>query len=486
MLRIRLSYFALALPLCLAACAQVAPNKALPTEPTPSAWQAPVPDLPHQGHLTSLSQWWHQWHDVSLVALIDAAQAASPSLDAARARLDQAQAGLLLAQAMLGPNVDASLSSNRGRQTMLFGTPIATVTQARVGATWETDLFGQNRALRDATSLRLQGAQAAWHEARVSLAAEVANLYLGYRACDATVALLREDRESRAVTARLTQAQAEAGFATVSSAQMARSAVAEASARQRQQVAVCDIHIKGLVALTGLTESDLRRRLAASPSTSSVQAPPLAIETIPAKALAQRPDVFQAERNVAAVSRELGSAQAERYPKLSLSGTVGQMNLRMGGSGFDLSTWAIGPVTLSLPLWDNGRFDAHMADATAKYEEAAANYRAKVRQAVREVEEALVNLDSARGRLADLQSAASGYQAVYKGTQQRQQQGLASVGELEEARRTVLAAQAALTAQQRDTQLAWVSLYRAVGGGWTLDTPEMPGKHGAATQVSTK
>ena len=454
-----------------------------------------MPDLPHQGKLTDLSRWWQQWNDATLVELIDAAQGANPTLDAAQARLGQAQASLQLSQAMLGPAVDASLSSNRGRQTTIFGSPIATVTQARVGASWETDLFGQNHALRDAAQLRLQGVQAAWHEARVSLAADVARLYLSHRACEATLAFQRGDTQSRAVTARLTQAQADAGFVTVTTATLARAAVAESSARMRQQLASCDLDIKGLVALTGLSEPDLRRRLATSAQNDAqtntqtygkavAQPPSLAVETIPAKALAQRPDVFQADRQVAAASAELGSAQAERYPRLTLSGAVGQMNLRLPGNIIDLSTWSIGPVTLSVPLWDNGRFAAHVAETTARYDEAAANYRAKVRQAVREVEEALVNLDSARGRLADLQSAASGYLALFTGTQQRQQQGLAPLTELEDTRRTLLAAQAALTAQQRDTQLAWVALYRAVGGGWTPDAPTSPNPSTATAKTA--
>ncbi|MBP6647220.1 MAG: efflux transporter outer membrane subunit [Burkholderiaceae bacterium] len=466
------TYFTFALPLFLAACAQMAPRTFQP-EASPSAWQAPLPNLPHQGQLSGLRQWWQQWDDATLVTLIEAAQTAGPTLDAARARLDQAQASLQMAQAVLGPATDVSLSSNRGRQTTIMGTPIATVTQARVGATWETDLFGQSQLLRDAASLRVQGAQAAWHEARVSLAADVANLYLAQRACELTLAFQREDIESRAVTARLTQAQADAGFATASSAKLARSAESESHARLRQQLAICDTGVKGLVALTGLTEPELRRQLAASRQ-STTQSLALAVETIPAKALTQRPDVFQAERQVAAASAELGSAQAERYPRLTLNGAVGQMNLRLGGSNIDLSTWSVGPITLSVPLWDNGRFAAHVAESSARYDEAAANYRAKARQAVREVEEALVQLHSARERLADLQSASEGYRALLNSVQQRQQHGLASVGELEETRRSVLAAQAALVGQQRDTQQAWVALYRAVGGGWSPDTLAVP------------
>ena len=119
---------------------------------------------------------------------------------------------------------------------------------------------------------------------------------------------------------------------------------------------------------------------------------------MPADVLAQRPDVFSAGRDVAAASAEVGSAQAARYPRLALSGSIGAAQARALGTTVTLDTWSIGPLSLSLPLFDGGRRAANVEAAQARYDEAAALYRAKVRQAVREVEEALVNLQSSRAR----------------------------------------------------------------------------------------
>ena len=93
------------------------------------------------------------------------------------------------------------------------------------------------------------------------------------------------------------------------------------------------------------------------------------------------------------------------------------------------------------------------------------------RQAVREVEEALVNLQSSAERSQHAAIAAEGYGASFTGTQARYQSGLASLVELEDARRTLLAAQSAVVNLQRDRRSAWVALYRALGGGWTSDSP---------------
>jgi outer membrane protein TolC len=139
----------------------------------------------------------------------------------------------------------------------------------------------------------------------------------------------------------------------------------------------------------------------------------------------------------------------------------------MGGVSTDLQTWSIGPLALTVPIFDGGRRAANVDAAQARYEEAAALYAARVRQAVREVEEALVNLESARARGHDARTAAEGYRTSFVATEARYRSGLASLVELEDARRTLLAAETALLGLQRENAASWIALYRATGGGWT-------------------
>ena len=183
--------------------------------------------------------------------------------------------------------------------------------------------------------------------------------------------------------------------------------------------------------------------------------------------LAQRPDVFSAEREVAAASADVGQAQAQRYPSLSLTGSIGASRFSSGGQSIDLSTWSIGPLAVTLPLLDGGRRAANVQAAQARYEEAAALYRAKVRQAVSEVEQALVTLQSTAARQADAQNAVEGYRAAFTGTEALYRGGLASLVELEDVRRSLLAASLAQVSLQGERLAAWVALYRAMGGGWT-------------------
>jgi outer membrane protein TolC len=193
--------------------------------------------------------------------------------------------------------------------------------------------------------------------------------------------------------------------------------------------------------------------------------PPVA--EVPARVLAQRPDVYVAEQAVAASSADVGAAEAERYPSLTLQGSIAALQLRSGGVHQSLQTWTIGPVAVSLPVFDGGVRAANARSARARYDEAVSLYRAGARQAVREVEEALVNLQGTEARAGDADSAVRNYQVSFDATQARYDSGLASLFELEDARRTLFATQTSRVALQRERAEAWVALYRATGGGWT-------------------
>lgn len=462
------------LPLGLAACAVQGPPPPV-TAPAPPQWQAP---LPHQGSLVELGRWWQQ-QDPLLAELILAAESVSPTVASARSNIEQARATRAASNAALLPTLDASASLTRSRAAPFNRAtpPATTVGQLGLQSSWEIDLFGGYAASRDADQQRLQGTQALWHSARVSVAAEVATQYHSLRACEQLLAVARADAASRAETARLTDLATQAGFQAPASAALARASAAEGRSSATAQAAQCDIDIKALVALTGWTEPELRGKLAQNPPAAAdarsddTLAP---VISVPAVVLSQRPDIFNAAREVDAAHLEVGSARAERYPRLSLSGSITRNKTLTRGNALRYDTWSVGPLQLTIPLFDGGASEANVEAAKARYENATAQYRASVRQAVREVEEALVNLQSTADRSRDAAIAADGYRASFAGTEARYRSGLASLVELEDARRTLLAAQSALVNLQRERRVAWVSLYRALGGGWTTDSPDAP------------
>lgn len=468
--------------LLLAGCAAQDPAYRTPQAPVPTQWQAPLPGagttsaLPHGGSLAGLSQWWQLQNDPLLVELIMAGEAVNPDVSTARSNIEQARASRVASGAAMLPTLDAVGSASRGRSAPMnraAAPPVTTTLEAGLQTAWEIDLFGQYAANRDADQQRFEGSQATWHAARVSVAAEIATQYYSLRACEKLLEVSRADAASRAETARLSELSTKAGFQAPATAALARASAAEGNANAIQQRTLCDLDIKALVALTAIDEPALRQKLAATPVDLTRESPAPVI-SVPAEVLAQRPDIFNAAREVDAAHLEVGSARAQRFPRLSLSGSIFTGESRTSASTQRFDTWTVGPLQLTLPLFDGGASEANVEAAKARYENAATQYRASVRKAVREVEEALVNLQSTAERNEDALVAAQGYRASFTGTEARYKSGLASLVELEDARRTLLAAQSAVVTLQRDRRAAWVALYRALGGGWTSDQPPVP------------
>ena len=473
-------------PLFLTACAVTAPTAQV-SDQVATKWYSPLPtataaaagataDLPHQGSVKALSDWWQSLGDPLLVELIASAQAASPSVTAAASRIAQARSAVVATGAAAGPNLSAAASANRGVSQL--NVPLASVGQVGLQASWEIDLWGGNRAAQDAAQARLAGSQAGWHEARVSVAAEVANTYLNLRTCEQLVNVAKDDVTSRTETSRLTGLLANAGFTAPANAALARASNAQSQSMLTMQRTQCDMQVKALVALTTFSEPEIRQKMTSNIGQASVFASStamnnVAIPVLPAQLLAQRPDVFAAQQEVAAAGGDVGSAQAAKYPRLGLSGSVGLQSIRSGGVGINGATWSIGPVSLTLPILDGGRSSAAVDLANANYEAAAANYRAKVRGAVREVEEALLSVQSAADRLGDAAIATKGYSAAFVASEARFKSGLGSLSDLEDTRRTALAAKTALLNLERERSAAWVALYRAVGGGWSSSSKAM-------------
>ncbi|MBF5004912.1 efflux transporter outer membrane subunit [Diaphorobacter caeni] len=476
--RIRLLHLALSLwlPLTLAGCAIQRPPAQVDA-PVPTQWHAP---LPHGGSVAQLEDWWRAAGDPLLAELIREAQTASPSVAQARSTFEQARATQVAARAALLPTLDAQASASRGFNEQTAG--IANTAQIGAQAGWEIDLFGRNSATSDAAGERLEGSRAKWHDARVSVAAEVANQYTGWRYCARQLTVLQGDVASREQTAKLSSESERAGFTAPANAALAAASFSDGRVRLAQQQLQCDIGIKTLVALTGRDEAALRSALAESPAAPLPDAL-FTVDSLPAQVIVQRPDVHAAEREVAAASADVGSAEAERYPRLSLGGSIGRLYLGTGSLSGSSNIWTIGPVAVSLPLFDGGRRAAQVTAAKARYDAAAVSYRAQVRQAVGEVEQALTRLASTSERRTDAQNAAAGYKRSLDATQALWKGGLASQLDLENARRTALASELSLVSLEQERMSAWIQLYRAAGGGWSVNAQD-PAVPTAATSFN--
>ncbi len=455
-----------ALSLLLGACA-VGPDYQRPDPQSvvkATQWYAP---LPHGGDPAMLAHWWAQFDDPLLAELIATAQADSPALGEAVARIKQARAGVTVARAALFPQVDLAARRTAGERIVNQNVGIVSA-----DAAWEIDLFGATQRATEAARASYEGTQAQWHEARVSLAAEVAQEYVGLRACQALATSYAEDLDSRRESERLTLLKVKVGFEAPADGALASATTADGATRLNAQRAECDIGVKALVALTGLPEPELRARLAPGDGVLPTAAA-FSLTQLPAQTLQQRPDLAAAERELAAASAQIGVAQAARFPQLLLTGSIGYQTLSSQLTP-EHGLWSLAP-SLVQPLFDAGRRSAQVDAAQARYDEALARYAGLARQAVREVEQALVRLNSATTREDDAQRAADGYETAFRAADQRWRVGAGSLLDVEVARRLAVVSRTQLIAVQRERIAAWISLYRAAGGGWSQSAPSPDG-----------
>lgn len=451
------------LTLTLSACS-VGPKYTTPEPQLSAAWQAP---LPHDGKLTNLSEWWRGFNDPVLSQLIQTAEQSSPSLTQAVARINQARASWDSTAASLYPSVDINAKSTHSKSNP-FGSQVflQTANNLSLDAAWEVDLFGASRRARESALAHINARQADWYDARVSLAAEVANSYLNLRACEIASDNAKHDWQSRQHTAALTQLKISQQFLPASDGMLTQAYASDAHNRLLNQQAECELNVKALVALSGTDETALRQQLA--PRRALLPTSPLVnIASVPADILRQRPDLAAAERDLAAAMADAGLAEANRYPRLTLTGSIGVSLLNLNGVSSQTDTWSFGPA-LSIPLFDAGKRRANAQLALARYDEARAGYELKVRNAVKETEQALVRLDSTRQRMLDAQTSLTAYTSANQATTQRYQAGTASLLEVEDSTRNLISAQNTLTTLQRDQLTASISLYKAMGGGFRM------------------
>lgn len=450
--------------------ATVGPEYQAPTPPAANRWQADLPDAAsaHGGDPAALERWWERFGDPVLGRFLAAAQRESASVAEARSRIVEARAGLTGAEAAGLPALDGSLDAMRSNFS--FGGPAFLRDQYQVGlqSNWEVDLFGGIARQREAAQRQLESRTAVWHDARVAVAVEVADAYLGYRLCEALVKLAEADASSRRESARLTDIAGRAGLRAPADVALAQASAADGQDSLLRQKGQCERSIKGLVALTGLGEAEVRHRLTATPERVArlPKSPPFRLAALPAQVLMQRPDVAAAERDVAEASARIGVEQAKRFPKLSLSGNITPSLQNINGAALALAeTWSFGP-TLSLPLFDAGKRAADVEAVEARYAAAVSRFRSTVRTAAKEVEEALVRLRNAEERLPEARAAAQGYRANFQATEQLYLAGFGNLIDAEASRRQSLASDRAVAELEQEQAAAWIALYRAAGGAW--------------------
>jgi multidrug efflux system outer membrane protein len=448
--------FALALAGCTLGPDYSRPGVGLPADypEAPAAASSTAAEVP--------LEWWRLYQDPLLDSLVATALADNADLAQAVARVDEARAVLRGTNAAFIPEID--LSGNAGRQAFsnLNPTPrVVTGYSFAISTNYEIDFWGRLRRASESAQEALFASHYGKDVIALSLASATAQTYFVLRGLDAMIAVTRENLASYDATVSLTRRRAEGGVASELDLRQAE------GQRQLARVQLADLVRQRAVALHQLQLLTARLDLDIPPG--DLRTLPLPVQPppgLPSTLLERRPDVRQAEAQLAAQNARIGVARAAMFPTISLTGDYGGSSASLG----DLLAapgriWSIG-FGLALPLFDAGRRASATQLEEARTREAVAAYQKAAQSAFREVQDALSNVrqyaaaeDDARLRT---EAAAAGVALAQK----RYDSGLTAFLDLLIQQRTLYDAQLAEVQNHQALMLSTVDLMRALGGGW--------------------
>ncbi|WP_058615689.1 efflux transporter outer membrane subunit [Tepidimonas taiwanensis] len=446
----------------LSACAAVGPDYERPAVNLPAQYAVPVPvsDAPQV-----TATWWTLFGDATLNELMEAARRHNTDVQAAVARVEQAEAALREADALRWPSLGLSGSAARQRTSELSATGNgATFSTFQLAATmdFEIDFWGRLRRASEAARAQALATDYAREVVWQTVSGLLAQSYFSLRMLDEQIALSRETLASREESLRLLQLRLQTGAATRMEVEQAEVERAEAAVQWRELQRQRELARSQLALLTGQPALQLEPgRL------SDVPLPPVPPPGLPSALLERRPDVRQAEALLAAANAQIGVARAALYPSIMLTGAAGGLSTELSDLLKSGARFGSLGLTLDLPIFDAGRRRAQTAQAEARQREALAAYRAAVLAAFRDVGDALTNLEAARTAQADVEAAAQASERALRAAQQGYEAGHASHLELLDAQRSAHVAQLRVVENRRAQLSATVALFKALGGGWT-------------------
>ncbi|MEO7324185.1 MAG: efflux transporter outer membrane subunit [Dokdonella sp.] len=420
------------------------------------------------------ADWWTTYGDKQLDRLIAVALADQPGLQIAAARVRQAQAMSAIAGASLSPQIDASAQSTRQRFSehstippSLAGT-WGTINQATLGAHYDLDLWGKNRATLQTAVGRAQATEVKLHAAQLMLTTALTRVYLRLDFAYAQLDLANQTLHEREQTLELTRQRVAAQIDSQLELTQARAALPEARERiaaAHESIAILDNQIAALQGKGPDIGLDVQR------PHMTAQAAPVLPSNLPAQLIGRRPDVVAARWRVEAAGKEIDAARAQFYPNISLNAFVGVQSL-----GFDdfLSAGSriagIGPA-ISLPLFDGGRLRGNLAAHQAGYDIAVEQYNAIVISAVHDVVDQLVSLHWLDEQAHEQEQALTLTRQAYSLASDRYRNGVANYLQVLSAERQVLAQRGLVIVTAARRSELQLNLIRALGGGYVAHAP---------------
>lgn len=443
-----------ALLLCaLAGCAVPPPAPVASQAELPAEWAspgAPDPTAP----VPDLANWWRVLGGDELDHLVRRALEGNPGLAAATQRVRAARSLLVPAEASLQPALRAGTGAapNPDSRSSWF--------QAGFDARWEPGLFGRAEAVRTQAQAELGAVAADLAAARVTLVAEVVRTWLEVNAAHVRVAGLERMLALQRERLRLWQVRRRAEQSAPEEPARARIALGEDEAARIEAALAEQVGRQRLALLLG-DHATLPELQGVAPA---VDLAALRIAAVPADLLRTRPEIRRAEQRVLKAAGAAGEARADLYPRLALGGLLSASLALQGSATGWHSTLAAGPV-IDMPLFDWGARRARVDARDAELQAALLDYRQGVLESMTDVQVAMLGLRAQADRAEVLRRSQAELVRIAGAAATRERLGLADGIERLGAELAVLQGEAALGQARLAQALAFVALYKALGGG---------------------
>jgi NodT family efflux transporter outer membrane factor (OMF) lipoprotein len=489
----------LVLSAALASCA-VGPNYRTPRVSVPDRFdvigQASQIQKPHAVVLSAeLASWWRTLGDAELNSLVERAVAGNPS---ALIALDRLQAARIYEAGLTGmvlPAADASAGFGRGTGSDLtrgrVGQPLHSATTTRglnnvttVGgfeAMWEIDLFGRIRREMEQARYNAQAAADARNAVLVSVIADVARGYVDLRGLQMRAAVLNSAADALRQGVNIVTQRYQRGITNELDVTLEKRELATIEAEIPIVNAEVSAGEYAIATLLGEYPEGVMKELSAPdmiptvPATIVPAVPGTVSPGLPLDLLKRRPDVAEAEREIASANAGIGIATAELFPQVIATGAIGFQRGDAGGATLGQHIWSAGPGVI-WPLLDFGVLDARVQIANFHTRAALENYKATIQTAVQQVDSSVVRFTAAQQSLGSLTDALTASQRAVTLATARYNRGIIDYLNVVDAQRTEYAIEEQFVTTQALVDEQYINLYRDLGGGWQTfqNVPPIP------------